>query len=273
MFFCTRTQTAGFTLIELLVVVSIVSLLVALLLPALGQAREEARGTVCASQLHQLGAAFHAYVRDYGRELPAYAHGNTTTDYGYDPYWHHVVSPYLGRDDSHRFGYNGPDATLRFLPCPSRQADSFFIQTYGVVYPTIFAFQIPPSAPGSSASTFNGSAKLDRIPSSAYIAADGQNWYGHRASAIINPDASIPWGLDTDTDGDGIDDTSWEEWLHYPQPGGGTGLHNGFHPVHNRAGNCLFPDGAVKRFGLVDWALNKGGFWGVGLPDDLNAYK
>ena len=52
----------GFTLIELLVVVSIVALLVALLLPALGGARDQAKAAVCGSNLKQLGVAMTTYA-------------------------------------------------------------------------------------------------------------------------------------------------------------------------------------------------------------------
>lgn len=51
---------SGFSLIELLVVVSIISLLMAMLLPALNSARESSRQTVCASNLRQFGTGIAA---------------------------------------------------------------------------------------------------------------------------------------------------------------------------------------------------------------------
>ena len=55
---------AGFTLIELLVVISIVALLIALLLPAIKRARENARVAVCQSNLHQIHLAVFTSAED-----------------------------------------------------------------------------------------------------------------------------------------------------------------------------------------------------------------
>ena len=55
----------GFTIVELLVVVSIIALLIGILLPAIGKARDKARTTTSVSNLRQLAVAHNAYAGDW----------------------------------------------------------------------------------------------------------------------------------------------------------------------------------------------------------------
>jgi len=64
------TALAGFTLVELLVVVAIVALLVGLMVPTLGGAREVARRLVCTSNQRQVTTALWAYITDNDGHVP-----------------------------------------------------------------------------------------------------------------------------------------------------------------------------------------------------------
>ena len=65
-----KKRSIGFTLIELLVVVAIISLLVAILLPALGKAKELARRSICAVNFRNIVMSTHVYSAEYDGQLP-----------------------------------------------------------------------------------------------------------------------------------------------------------------------------------------------------------
>lgn len=64
------TRPRAFTLVEMLVTIAIIAVLVGLLLPGLGLARESARKTACVANVRSLGQAMTFYAGDHGDRLP-----------------------------------------------------------------------------------------------------------------------------------------------------------------------------------------------------------
>ena len=74
-----RYNRVGFTLIELLVVIAILSLLIAILLPVLNQAKFQANRAACAGNLRQMGVAIHIYAEDFDDSIPFGPEGRPVT--------------------------------------------------------------------------------------------------------------------------------------------------------------------------------------------------
>ena len=89
-----RTQI--FTLIELLIVIAIIAILASMLLPAIGKARETAKGIACINNLKQLGNGYIMYAGDYNDWLPACFLSGQGGYSGAVGWWYSCIAPYVG---------------------------------------------------------------------------------------------------------------------------------------------------------------------------------
>ena len=114
----------AFSLIELLVVIAIISVLVALLLPAVQQSREAARRSQCRNNLKQMGVAIHNF-HDQHSSLPP------SRNYDHFTSWAFLILPHLENfnlfstwDAELKYYYQGDEARLTPIPvyfCPTRR--------------------------------------------------------------------------------------------------------------------------------------------------------
>jgi len=117
--------TKGFTLIELLVVIAIIALLLAILMPSLGKAKEKARQVVCKTNLKGIGIAIHLYLNENKNRTPE-KHGNR---YAWlDP----ATGLELAPDDGNAYwglAYNDYTKNPKIFSCPSFAAMKSTIYT------------------------------------------------------------------------------------------------------------------------------------------------
>ncbi len=136
-----RPTIAAFTLIELLVVISIIAILIAILLPALGHVRSTARTQKCSVNLRSIAQAFNLYSSDNKERMPHWSqwhtyHGNGTGNDTPGPGWAELIETHLD--------------SFEAFQCAARKRDdilvAFFIQarftasrTSGQFYQSLYA--------------------------------------------------------------------------------------------------------------------------------------
>jgi prepilin-type N-terminal cleavage/methylation domain-containing protein/prepilin-type processing-associated H-X9-DG protein len=119
-------RRSGFTLVELLVTVSIIALLLAVLLPSLRGARNQAKLAVCAANLRQIGIGIHVYADDSGGCVPRGPEPNPPEDFeaqdlATNQLWIGASTPWA--PTSHPWRYNGLGT---MLASTTREARHFF---------------------------------------------------------------------------------------------------------------------------------------------------
>jgi prepilin-type N-terminal cleavage/methylation domain-containing protein/prepilin-type processing-associated H-X9-DG protein len=81
------TNKHAFTIIELLMVIAIIGVIAALLMPAIGKARESGRRTQCTNNLRQIGIAMYIYIDEHDSRFPPVV--------DVPDWWFHLLEPYL----------------------------------------------------------------------------------------------------------------------------------------------------------------------------------
>jgi prepilin-type N-terminal cleavage/methylation domain-containing protein/prepilin-type processing-associated H-X9-DG protein len=245
-----KPHDTGFTLIEVLVVISIIALLVALLLPALGKARAVSRRVECASQMRQHGVALMAYTTDRDGFLPNKMHGvswilQTRQD---GPWVDGSASGQGEYSDLMTLGYLSP--ALRV--CPASWWNSNQNYSYGYISYDALATDThiySEEFPGTYYYTGGGQHK-GKLDAFVFDFRYNMDQIRHPSSYTMLHDWLAPAKLHSKRDA--FDNGDWVTWDNY---------HYSNHDNWDTptGGNSLWADGHVAWNNVDEWTLANAG--------------
>lgn len=119
----TSSRHSAFTLIELLVVISIISLLLSILLPAMSGARRSARAIACQAQLREIGTGFAFYTTDSEDWIPGSPIGSGA----------YIQGSFASGPATQRWDWMGPMAKMMGYPLPEDSGTQSTIDRFNMI--------------------------------------------------------------------------------------------------------------------------------------------
>ncbi len=217
-------KSRNFTLIELLVVIAIIAILAAMLLPALKNAREQAKSAACKTNLKNISTIWVLYCSDWNGYLPPRANG--VAGGGNNGYWYY----HNGTLGSSLWGSETSTKKITVLTCPSQNEWYYRDDWKQIQIPYGYNENVGPQT-GDDWSKYRETSI--KFPSKLVVFCDamsavwnraGSNYYGYWDSlGNLTSNSSIP-----------------DPWNPY-----GLGSWNNWCKRHSKGANIAFGDGHI----------------------------